>query len=306
MRGAQDSSPAQAAFLGVRTILVPPDIVAVQRRSPLPVRKRTPWRPQPDGQAITERPGARDWFSDRLFVEGQDDHARSGYSASIAVHLCGAAILVGVLLTQTVGVPVVRAGSSLVMPVMMSVLPTTGVLPAPRRSSEPKPLEPARPHEETSAAQAAEAAPAPIDAPSSITPETGAEPGVDGAASGVSGSGAPTDGAAETSAAGSSGSGATGPYRIGGTGGIMPPRKIKDVKPVYPLEALSARARGNVIIEATIGADGKVQHTSVVHSIATLDQAAVDAVRQWEYAPSMLNGVAVAVIMLVVVNFTIQ
>ena len=56
----------------------------------------------------------------------------------------------------------------------------------------------------------------------------------------------------------------------------------------------------------TIGADGRVQHTSIVKSIVLLDQAAVDAVRQWEYAPSMLNGAAVAVVMLVVVNFTIQ
>ena len=306
MRGrAQDSSPAQAAFLGVRTILVPPDIVAVQRRSPVPVRKRTPWHPQPDGQAVTDRPGAREWFGDRLFVEGQDDHTRSGFSASIAFHLCGAAILVGVLITQTVSVPVVRAGSPLVMPVMMSAVPTTGVLEAPRRATEPKPVQHARPSEEPPAAQA-EATPAPIEAPSSITPETGAEPSIDGAASGVAGGGAPTDGAGESPAPASSGPGATGPYRVGGIGGIKPPRRIKDVKPAYPLEALSARAHGNVIIEATIGADGKVQHTSVVHSIATLDQAAVDAVRQWEYMPSTLNGVAVAVIMMVVVNFTIQ
>jgi TonB family protein len=43
-----------------------------------------------------------------------------------------------------------------------------------------------------------------------------------------------------------------------------------------------------------------------VHSIAALDQAALDAVRQWEYEPSMMNGIAVSVVMMVVVNFTIQ
>jgi len=44
----------------------------------------------------------------------------------------------------------------------------------------------------------------------------------------------------------------------------------------------------------------------VIHSVPALDQAAIDAVRQWEYAPSILNGVAVAIILTVVVNFAIQ
>src|SRR5438132_14271257 len=102
MRGrAPDSSPAQAAFFGVRTILVPPDIVAVPRRSPAPAKKRTPWRPKPDGQARTERSGAREWFSDRLFVEGADDHKRSGYGTAIALHICLAAGIVALLFTRT-------------------------------------------------------------------------------------------------------------------------------------------------------------------------------------------------------------
>jgi len=72
------------------------------------------------------------------------------------------------------------------------------------------------------------------------------------------------------------------------------------------LRALTDRAHGSVIIEATIGEDGRVRKAAVVHSVPTLDQAAIDAVRQWEYTPSMMNGVAVAVVMLVVVTFTIQ
>jgi len=87
---------------------------------------------------------------------------------------------------------------------------------------------------------------------------------------------------------------------------MQPPRKIKDVKPVYPVGALPSRSQGAVIIEATIGADGKVQDTKIVHSVPSLDQAAIDAVRQWEYTPPMLNGVAVAVVMTVVVNFAMQ
>ena len=94
MRAQARSFEAQAPFSGVRTILIPPDIVAVPRRSPVPVRKRTPWHPQPDGQVVTERSGAREWFSDRLFVEGADDHKRSGYAVAAILHACAAAVVV--------------------------------------------------------------------------------------------------------------------------------------------------------------------------------------------------------------------
>ena len=86
-------------------------------------------------------------------------------------------------------------------------------------------------------------------------------------------------------------------------GRIMPPKKIKDVPPVYPALAQKANISGAVTIEATIGTDGKVVDAKVVHSIAMLDQAALDAVRQWEYLPTMLNGVPVPVLVTVTVNF---
>jgi len=87
-------------------------------------------------------------------------------------------------------------------------------------------------------------------------------------------------------------------------GRIMAPKKIKDVKPVYPAIAQSARVGGVVTIEATIGADGKVIDATVVRSIPLLDQAALDAVRQWEYLPTMLNGVPVPILLTVTINFT--
>jgi TonB family protein len=92
------------------------------------------------------------------------------------------------------------------------------------------------------------------------------------------------------------------PLRIGGK--IHAPRKIKDVQPVYPAIAQSARVAGPVTIEATIGADGKIIDAKVVRSIPMLDQAALDAVRQWEYTPTLLNGVPVPVLVTVTVNFT--
>ncbi|MEP6915400.1 MAG: energy transducer TonB [Acidobacteriota bacterium] len=87
-------------------------------------------------------------------------------------------------------------------------------------------------------------------------------------------------------------------------GRIMPPKKTKDVAPVYPALAQSARVSGEVTIDATIGADGKVIDAKVVHSIPLLDQAALDAVQQWEYLPTMLNGVPVPILVTVKVNFT--
>lgn len=94
------------------------------------------------------------------------------------------------------------------------------------------------------------------------------------------------------------------PVRVGGQ--IKAPTKIKDVKPVYPAIAQSARVAGVVTIEATIGFDGKVVDAKVVRSSPLLDQAALDAVRQWEYTPTLLNGVPVSVLVTVTVNFTRQ
>jgi TonB family protein len=98
--------------------------------------------------------------------------------------------------------------------------------------------------------------------------------------------------------------GSAAPVRVGGN--INPPTKIRDVRPIYPAVAQSARVQGVVIMEATIGANGKVQDARVLRSIPLLDQAALDAVRQWEFTPTVLNGVPVPVIMTVTVPFTLS
>jgi TonB family protein len=97
---------------------------------------------------------------------------------------------------------------------------------------------------------------------------------------------------------------AIAPVRVGGQ--IKAPTKIKDIKPVYPAIAQQARVGGVVTIEATIGSDGKVTDAKVVRSIPMLDQAALDAVRQWEYTPTLLNGVPVPVLTTVNITFTRQ
>ena len=97
--------------------------------------------------------------------------------------------------------------------------------------------------------------------------------------------------------------GAMQPVRVGGQ--VKAPTQIKKVQPVYPAEAQAAKVQGIVIMEATIGVDGRVTDAKVLRSVPLLDQAAVDAVRQWEYTPTLLNGTAVPIIMTVTVTFNL-
>lgn len=84
------------------------------------------------------------------------------------------------------------------------------------------------------------------------------------------------------------------------------PAKVHHVSPVYPAIAQQARVEGTVILEAVIDASGKVTDARVLRSIALLDQAALDAVRQWVFTPTLLNGVPVPVVMTVTVTFTLR
>jgi protein TonB len=93
------------------------------------------------------------------------------------------------------------------------------------------------------------------------------------------------------------------PVRVGGN--IRAPVQVKRVPPLYPPAALAEGVKGVVILEAVIGADGRVTDVRVLRSIPLLNQAAIDAVRQWEYQPTLMNGVPVAVIMTVTVVFTL-
>jgi protein TonB len=147
---------------------------------------------------------------------------------------------------------------------------------------------------------------APLEAPSEIAPETGitAAEGVPGGVEGGVPGGVVGGVVGGLPEAPPPPPPPTQPVRVGGN--IKPPTKVKNVPPTYPPIAQSARVQGVVIIEATIGTNGKVTDARVLRSIPLLDQAALDAVRQWEFTPTLLNGVPVPVIMTVTVNFTLQ
>jgi TonB family protein len=96
---------------------------------------------------------------------------------------------------------------------------------------------------------------------------------------------------------------AQGAIRVGNA--VRQPTKIKHVDPVYPPIAQSARVQGVVILEARIDEQGRVSDARVLRSIPLLDQAALDAVRQWEFTPTLLNGAPTPVIMTMTVQFTL-
>ena len=92
------------------------------------------------------------------------------------------------------------------------------------------------------------------------------------------------------------------PIRVGGN--VAVPLRIRYVEPEYPDAARAAGTQGVVYIEAVIGADGSVTSVQTLRSAhPDLTGAAEQAVRQWRYTPTLLNGVAVPVIMTVTVNF---
>ena len=81
---------------------------------------------------------------------------------------------------------------------------------------------------------------------------------------------------------------------------------IHQVLPVYPAIARITRTQGVVVLEALITREGAVDSLRVISGHQLLIQAALDAVRQWRYRPTLLNGDPVEVVTTVTVNFTLQ
>jgi TonB family protein len=92
-----------------------------------------------------------------------------------------------------------------------------------------------------------------------------------------------------------------GPVRVGGN--IKMPLRIVDAEPVMPAVAQQAGTRGVVILEITIGPDGRVSDATVLRSIPLLDAAAIETARKWRYEPTLLNGVPIPVMLTATVNF---
>jgi protein TonB len=96
----------------------------------------------------------------------------------------------------------------------------------------------------------------------------------------------------------------SGPVRIGGQ--VAEANLIRKVQPVYPPLAKSARVQGTVEFTAVISKEGNIENLQLVRGHPLLVQAAKEAVLQWKYRPTLLNGQPVTVVTDIIVNFTLS
>jgi TonB family protein len=238
---------------------------------------------------------SRDLF--RPVLEGRRSSPASRLSAlplSMAVHAVVLAVLIGIPLLAPDVLPLVQGSEIAWTPVVLPPAPPPIPAPAPRR------IDPAA---------TVEAPSTPLEPPKGVSPERLLAPDT------------PPDVALADTVGSVPGTGVPG-----GTGMVpveappptrpatpvpvsqllKPPVKIRDVSPVYPELAIRGRVEGQVVIEAVIGLTGDVQETRILKGKLLLTEAALAAVRQWKYTPTLLNGRPVPVVMTVTVTFTLQ
>ena len=211
---------------------------------------------------------------------------------SVGVH---AVVIAAALISQVLAVGALPTPHQPVLYDAASTMPVDIQLPAPRPRSAAAP---------TDSVNAA-----PIDAPVGVAAETGREGEPTAATPGVVSGVETTPPSAAIEGVGGEAVApppppAAPPVRL--HSGMTPPVKVADVRPVYPAFARNAHVQGVVILETVLDAHGRVDSVNVLRSIPLLDQAAVEAVRQWRFTPALLNGQPVPVVMTVTVNFTLQ
>jgi len=92
------------------------------------------------------------------------------------------------------------------------------------------------------------------------------------------------------------------PLRVSG---VTAPEKLIDVKPRYPPLARQAHIEGVVMLDLTIDETGRVGDVEVLRSVNLLERAAIDAVRRWRYAPAIVNGRRMPVLLTVTISFVL-
>jgi TonB family protein len=97
--------------------------------------------------------------------------------------------------------------------------------------------------------------------------------------------------------------GGDAPLQVGGR--VAVPQRLVTAQPLYPPIAKAGHIQGVVEVSIVIDASGNVARAQIVKSIPQLDKAALDAVKQWKYAPTVINGAPVPVTMVVQVTFTL-
>ena len=96
------------------------------------------------------------------------------------------------------------------------------------------------------------------------------------------------------------------PIRVSDPPGVKPPSVTKRVNPEHPLVAMQARVSGTVVLEVLVDEQGRVADARVLKSIPLLDRAALDAAKQWEFTPTVVNGEPVPIIVTLEMNFAMK
>lgn len=94
------------------------------------------------------------------------------------------------------------------------------------------------------------------------------------------------------------------PIRVGGN--VQASKLVNKVSPVYPQKAKEEGVEGAVVLQITVNERGEVSDIQVVSGHELLSEAAVEAVKQWRYSPTLLNGEPVPVVATVTVQFTLK
>ena len=217
---------------------------------------------------------------------------------SIAVHavVLLLVIVVPLLTSQDLPEPTSVVKAFFVEPAAPPPPPPPPPPPAPKAPTQVKPLPTPPPTENKFQA--------PVETPEQVKPEQGIDLGVEGGVPGGVEGGVP--GGVVGGVVGGLPEAPPPPQAVRVGGQIKEPKKLKNVNPVYPDIAKQARVQGVVTLECTISPQGRVTDVKVLRGIPLLDAAAIEAVKQWVYSPTLLNGVPVPVIMTVTVNFRLS
>ena len=240
-------------------------------------------------------------FEDLLDSDVHAHRTKQGYTlpVSIGVHVLVllAVVVIPLMTSEALPEPTSVVKAFFVEPQAAPPPPPPPPPAAPRAQVQPKAMSTPQPVQENKFT-------APIDTPDTVKPDEGIDLGVEGGVPGGVEGGVP--GGVVGGVVGGLPDAPPPPTAVRVGGNIKEPKKLKNVAPAYPDIAKQARVQGVVILECTISPQGKVTDVKVLRGIPLLDAAAIEAVKQWVYSPTLLNGVPVPVIMTVTVNFRLS
>ena len=256
--------------------------------------------PQPDrDQRPSVEPDLKIHTLDELVSDVRRRRGPVGTAASVFAHVTLVGGVVALPLLMDAPLPDAAAlRAFFVTPLEMAPPPPPPPPPAP--AARPATRVPAPPVERTDGFVA------PFETPTVIVPEAGFDLGIEGGLPGGVEGGVPggvvggiIGGLPEAPPPP-----AVKPIRVGGR--VREPRRLEGVPPVYPETARDARIEGVVILECVIDPQGRVSEVRVLRGVPLLEEAAVDAVRQWVYSPTLMDGVPVPVLLTVTVRFGLR